>query len=85
MGIGLHIAWNYTMGKIFSGSVSGTVVGQGLFKTTFEGPELLTGGSAGMEGSLIAILVSATASILMLILEVRRGNNLPPRWKHRSG
>jgi len=83
MGIGLHMAWNYTMGKIFSGSVSGTVVGQGLFNTTFEGPELLTGGSAGMEGSLIAILVSAMASIIMLILAVRRGNIVSPRWKHR--
>jgi uncharacterized protein len=84
MGIGIHIAWNYTMSKIFSGSVSGTVVGQGLFKTTFEGSELLTGGSAGMEGSLIAILVSATASVLLLILAVRRGNIVPPFWKRIS-
>jgi membrane protease YdiL (CAAX protease family) len=83
MGIGLHIGWNYTMGKVFSGSVSGTVVGQGLFKTTFEGPEWLTGGSAGMEGSLIAILVSATASAILLILAVRRGNVVQPSWKRK--
>jgi membrane protease YdiL (CAAX protease family) len=83
MGIGLHIGWNYTMGKIFSGSVSGTVVGQGLFKTTFEGPEWLTGGSAGMEGSLIAILVSATVSAILIILAVRRGNIVQPSWKRK--
>jgi hypothetical protein len=83
MGIGLHIGWNYTMGKVFSGSVSGTVVGQGLFKTTFEGPEWLTGGSAGMEGSLIAILMSATVSAILLILAVRRGNVVQPSWKRK--
>lgn len=84
MGIGLHGAWNYTMGKIFSGSVSGGQTGQGLFKTTFVGPELLTGGSAGMEGSLIAILVSATASVILLILAVRRGKIVPPSWKRKA-
>ena len=76
MSIGLHGAWNYTMAKIFSVSVSG-VAAQGLFKATFEGPELLTGGSAGMEGSLIGILVGITATVLMLILAVRRGNIVP--------
>jgi uncharacterized protein len=57
VGIGLHCAWNYTMGKIYSVNVSGNE-SEGLFKATFQGPELLTGGSAGMEGSLIAIGVS---------------------------
>ena len=80
MSLGLHMTGNYTMGKIFSGNVSGAVIGQGLFKTTFEGPELLTGGSAGMEDSLIAILVGATATALILILAVRRGNIVPPSW-----
>lgn len=83
MGIGLHGAWNYTMGQIFSGSVSGNAAPQGLFKTTFQGPELLTGGNAGMEGSLIAILVATIASVLMLILVVRRGKIVPPSWKRK--
>ncbi len=64
------------MGKIFAVSVSGVAI-EGLFKTTFEGPELLTGGSAGLEGSLINILVGITATVLMLILAVRRGNIVP--------
>jgi uncharacterized protein len=82
-GIGLHGAWNYTMGNIFSSAVSGNATSQGLFKTTFQGPELLTGGNAGMEGSLIAMLVTATASVLLLILAVRRGKIVPPFWKRR--
>jgi hypothetical protein len=83
LGIGLHGAWNFTMGKIFSGSVSGNAAPQGLFKTTFQGPELLTGGSAGMEGSLIAMLVSITFTVLLLILVVRRDKIVPPSWKRK--
>lgn len=84
MGMGLHLAWNYTMGKIFSGAVSGNTVSSGLFKTTFQGPELLTGGNAGMEGSLIAILVGVTFTVVMLILAVRRGKIVPPSWKRKQ-
>lgn len=79
--IGIHIAWNYTMAKIFSGAVSGNTGSPGLFKTAFQGPELLTGGSSGMEGSLIAILVGITFTVVTLILAVRRGNIVPPSWK----
>lgn len=82
--IGIHIAWNYTMGKIFSGAVSGNTVSSGLFKTTFQGPELLTGGNAGMEGSLIAILVGVTFTVIMLVLAVRRGKIVPPSWNRRA-
>jgi membrane protease YdiL (CAAX protease family) len=83
MAIGLHLAWNYTMGKIFSGAVSGGSEMPGLFKTAFAGPDLLTGGSAGMEGSLIAILVSTTFTVVMLILARRRGTIVPPSWKRK--
>lgn len=83
LGIGLHGAWNYTMGKVFSVSVSGTTI-DGLFKSTFTGPALLTGGSAGLEGSLIAILVGITATVLMLSIAVRRGN-IVPSGRQRKG
>jgi uncharacterized protein len=80
MGIGLHGAWNYTMGKVYGIPISGTP-GEGLFKATVEGPDLLTGGSAGMEGSVIAFLVGIAATVLMLIMAVRSGNIVPPPWK----
>jgi hypothetical protein len=70
------------MGKIFSVSVSGVAM-EGLLTATFEGSELLTGGSAGLEGSLIAIGVGSMATVLMLILAVRRGSIVPPSWQHR--
>jgi hypothetical protein len=55
-----------------------------LFKATFAGPELLTGGSAGMEGSVIAFVVGIAATVLILILAVRRGNIVPPPWKRTA-
>jgi membrane protease YdiL (CAAX protease family) len=80
MGIGLHGAWNYTMGKVYGISISGTP-GNGLFKATFEGPELLTGGSAGMEGSVIAFVLGIAATVLILIMAARSGNIVPSPWK----
>jgi membrane protease YdiL (CAAX protease family) len=82
MGIGLHMAWNYTMGAIYSVNISGNEA-KGLFKTIVTGPEWLTGGNAGLEGSLIAILVSLTFTVVMLVLAVRRGAIVPPSWKHK--
>ncbi|MBI4783008.1 MAG: CPBP family intramembrane metalloprotease [Oscillatoriophycideae cyanobacterium NC_groundwater_1537_Pr4_S-0.65um_50_18] len=82
LGIGLHAAWNYTMGKIYAINVSGTP-SPGLFKATFAGPELLTGGNAGMEGSLICILVALTFTVVMLVLAARRGNIVPPSWTRK--
>lgn len=77
MSIGFHGAWNYTMGKVFSVSVSG-VAAEGLLKSTLEGPDMLTGGHAGMEGSLIGIVVGVLATVVMLTLAVRRDHIVPP-------
>jgi membrane protease YdiL (CAAX protease family) len=58
-GIGIHSAWNYTQGTVFSGVVSGNAgTGHGLVKATIQGPDLLTGGSFGFEASLIALFVA---------------------------
>ncbi len=84
MSIGLHLAWNYTMGKVYSGPISGSDQMPGLFKATLQGPERLTGGSAGMEGSLIAVLVATTFTVVMLILAVRRGKIVPPSWPRKT-
>ncbi|MBK1717219.1 CPBP family intramembrane glutamic endopeptidase [Thiocystis violacea] len=81
LSIGFHIAWNFTQSGIFSGSVSGAFEQPGLFKAMIEGPELLTGGRFGMEGTIVALLVGTTAGVVMLIMAVRRGNIVPPLWR----
>jgi len=54
--IGLHIAWNTVVGAVYGFPVSGITVGVTVLDTETTGPALLTGGSFGPEGGLIALL-----------------------------
>jgi membrane protease YdiL (CAAX protease family) len=84
LGIGLHAAWNYTQGSVYSGIVSGNAPPNGFFKSTLQGPEWLTGGSFGVEASVVAFLVCAGAGAWMLVSAKRRGHILPPLWKREA-
>jgi membrane protease YdiL (CAAX protease family) len=57
--IGLHVAWNWTQGPLWGMKVSGTGIGHTFMKSVPRGPELLSGGNFGAEGSLITVIVSA--------------------------
>ncbi len=81
LGIGFHIAWNYTQSGIFSGIVSGSDSDPGLLRSTIAGPPLLTGGSFGLEASLIAFLFCTATGVLLLVMAVRRGQVVPPAWR----
>ena len=54
--IGIHAAWNYTMGSIFSVAVSGHE-SKGLLVGQLTGPDWITGGSYGLEASILTLLV----------------------------
>jgi membrane protease YdiL (CAAX protease family) len=81
IGIGIHMAWNYFQSAVFSGVVSGAVSDPGLLKATIEGPEFLTGGSFGMEHSLVALVLCTSAGVILLMIAIRRGHIMPPFWK----
>lgn len=84
MAMGFHMAWNYTQSAIFSGVVSGGVTDPGLIQDRIEGPDLLTGGSFGLESSIIALVLCTTAGVILLRIAIRRGHMRPPPWK-RAG
>jgi uncharacterized protein len=84
LGIGLHAAWNYTQGSVYSGIVSGNAPPNGYFKSTLEGPEWLTGGSFGVEASVVALLVCSSVAVWMVVAAKRRGHILPPPWKRQG-
>lgn len=78
--VGLHFAWNTTLGLIgipVSGHAS-----QGLMTTNPTGPDLLTGGDFGLEASIVPVIVSLLIAIPMLIAAHRRGNLIPMRHNH---
>jgi membrane protease YdiL (CAAX protease family) len=81
LSIGFHLAWNYTQSAIFSGIVSGNEVQQGLIRSTMKGPDWLTGGSFGVESSVLALAVCTTTGIVMLVMAAQRGKIVPPIWK----
>jgi len=84
LSIGFHAAWNFTQGSVFSGAVSGNQAPTGLIQTTMHGPELITGGSFGMEASVVALVLLTTTAVVMLVMAIRRGEIRPPRWKRQA-
>lgn len=83
--IGVHAAWNFVQGGVFSSDVSGTGSGGiGLLSASIDGPAALTGGDMGFEGSLSAVVVCLACAIIVLLLARRRGLILPGMRKRSS-
>ena len=80
--IGLHAAWNFTQGQIFDVPVSG-IDGTGLVEARLSGPELLSGGTFGLEASAIALVIATGAGIWLVVRAVRAGHVLRPWWVRR--
>ena len=80
--IGLHAAWNFTQGQVFDVPVSG-IDGNGLVEAKLSGPELLSGGTFGLEASVIALVIATGAGIWLVVRAVRAGHVLRPWWVRR--
>jgi membrane protease YdiL (CAAX protease family) len=80
LGIGFHIAWNYTQSAVFGGVVSGSIAQPGLFKTVFTGPDLVTGGGFGLEASLIPCIIATSTGAFLAYKAVRAGHVVLPFW-----
>lgn len=74
--IGAHFAWNFISDGVFSLPTSGHSA-RGLLQGRLTGPEWLTGGAYGLEGSVITFIVLALATVLLLRRAVRAGHILP--------
>ncbi|MDH6269152.1 membrane protease YdiL (CAAX protease family) [Rhizobium sp. SG_E_25_P2] len=81
IGIGLHMAWNYTLSGIFSGIVSGGDSDPGLIKAVITGPDVLTGGAFGLESSVFALVFCTSAGVILMAIAVRRGHVAAGRWR----
>jgi len=81
LAVGMHAAWNFTQGWVFSIPVSGTGQPIGLIMTTRAGPEWLTGGEFGLEASAIAMLIVTAFGLALLAWVARRGGFVAPPWR----
>ena len=81
--IGIHAAWNFTQGEVYDVPVSG-IDGTGLVEAKLSGPELLSGGSFGLEASVIALVIATAAGIWLVVRAVRAGHIVRPWWIRRK-
>lgn len=54
---GIHAAWNCFQGNVFAFPVSGNQAGQAFIAVETSGPDWLSGGAFGVEGSVISLIV----------------------------
>jgi membrane protease YdiL (CAAX protease family) len=78
--MGFHIGWNYVQSALYSGIVSGGVAEPGLLKVIIDGPEIMTGGSFGMEQSILALIFCTLTGVIMLYMAIQKGNLKSPPW-----
>jgi membrane protease YdiL (CAAX protease family) len=81
LAIGIHAAWNFTQGWVFSVPVSGGEAPLGLLITRRLGPEWLTGGDFGLEASVVAMIVASLGGIVLLLMAIQKGELRKPSWK----
>ncbi|MCC6070966.1 CPBP family intramembrane glutamic endopeptidase [Massilia sp. GCM10020059] len=81
--IGIHVAWNYTLGSIFSISVSGNE-STGYLIGKLTGPEWLTGGAYGLEASVLTLLTLVVIGGWLLRMAHGRGHFMASRKRRVS-
>lgn len=82
--IGVHAAWNFTQGWVFSIPVSGGEAPLGLLITRRVGPDWLTGGEFGLEASLVALIVATLAGLWILLKAIGAGQHVPAPWNRKG-
>ena len=81
--MGLHAAWNFTQGPLLGIPVSGFDL-TGLFKSTTQGPALLSGGEFGAEASLLTVLVCVSLAGFFTRKAMEQDRIRPPFWRRRK-
>ena len=81
LAVGIHAAWNFTQGWVFSVPVSGGEAPLGLLITRRIGPDWLTGGDFGLEASVVGMVVATGAGVALLVVAARRRAIVPPLWR----
>lgn len=79
--IGLHFAWNFFQ-HIYGLPISGITFADGLLKVELAGPQHLTGGAFGPEGSLLSTLIFAIAAgFLILSKKIKPDEHMAKLWE----
>lgn len=77
--IAIHFAWNFMQSGIFGAITSGNEQTSGLLSTKITGPQLITGGAFGPEGTIQAIIFCVLAALFLL--QLSKNKIIHPYWK----
>ena len=75
--IGLHAAWNFALAAVFGGALSGNEV-SAIIDAKLVGPEWISGGAFGIEGSLLSTIICCAAGIAILQAMLRQPGRARP-------
>jgi uncharacterized protein len=81
--MGLHFAWNMVQGPLYGSVVSGSGRASGWLRAQFTGPTWLTGGSFGIEASVLTVALLTAVGVWLLVVIQRRGLAVKPSWVRR--
>ncbi|HFR3775743.1 TPA: lysostaphin resistance A-like protein, partial [Streptococcus suis] len=73
---GIHAAWNCFQGNVFAFPVSGSQAGQAFIAVNTSGPDWLSGGVFGVEGSIISLIVQGLMIAWLFYDLYFKNNNL---------
>jgi len=76
LAIGIHFAWDFAQDYVFGLGRSA----DGLVRAQLTGPGYLSGGSAGIEGSILSLILCLLVSAFLLVISARKGNLVRPSF-----
>lgn len=79
--IAIHFAWNFSQAGIYGASVSGHKMEATLMVSKIEGPEWITGGHFGPEGSIQATVFCLIVMLILFYFCKKQNKLILPYWK----
>lgn len=70
--VSIHFSWNFFSSSIFGSNVSGYKIEESFFVTNISGPEYITGGEFGIEGSIQVLIINLIASFIFFYISRKK-------------
>jgi len=81
---GIHWGWNFTQDGVLGMPNSGVEQLPSWLNTEISGPTWLTGGTIGIELSVLGVLLNVIAGIIIIKIAINHGQILSPIWQQRN-
>ena len=78
---GIHWGWNFFQDGVLGMPNSGITSLPSWIKATITGPSWLTGGTYGLETSIVALMLTLSLAAIVLRRATRAGQTVRPMWK----